>query len=87
MVKAIYPQELIGKHAEIIVSRNESLLGKRGKIVGETKSTLRLDMGGKICMVLKNTVTIRLSTGEVLEGHKLVARPEERIKGIKDTEG
>ncbi|HHE67562.1 MAG TPA: ribonuclease P protein subunit, partial [Candidatus Parcubacteria bacterium] len=42
MTKKVYPYELIGQEIEIIDSQNKSNLHLKGKIVDETKYTLKI---------------------------------------------
>jgi len=76
----IFPGELIGKNVEIIQSANLNQVGLKGKIVDETKSTLKVENDGKIKTLLKRGLTICLS-GQILRGENLDRRPEDRIKG------
>ena len=81
MTKSTFPRELIGEDIEVIHSKNQSMLGMKGKIVDETKSTLVLASKGAQKRLLKSSITIRLlRTGRVLAGASIVRRPEERMK-------
>ncbi|HLD72332.1 MAG TPA: ribonuclease P protein subunit [Candidatus Nanoarchaeia archaeon] len=82
MSKKAYPLELIGEEMEIIDSKNKSNLGLKGKIIDETKMTLRIkDSHGKEKILFKNNLTLRLvKSGLVLRGKEISGRPEERIK-------
>jgi len=42
MAKKIYPYELIGQEIEITNSKNKSNIGLKGKIVDETKYTIKI---------------------------------------------
>lgn len=82
MAKKTYPYELIGQEMEVIQSSNKSHLGLQGKIIDETKNTLKILHQGKIKTLLKNNITFKLKkTSQLLEGKSLTKRPEERIKG------
>ena len=48
MKKSIYPHELIGKDVLVISSNNESSVGIEGKIIDETKSTIKIEQNKKI---------------------------------------
>ena len=75
------PDQLIGEEVEIVNSTNQSELGLTGKVVDETKMTLKIDQGGKIKTVLKQHVTIKLrKTGQLIRGSTITKRPEDRIK-------
>jgi len=43
-----FKEELIGSLVEIIGSKNETLIGLKGKIIDETKNTLIIKQGNKI---------------------------------------
>ena len=76
-----YPYELIGKRIQIVASKNTHDVGITGVVVDETKATLHVEQQGKIKTLLKHNITIKLSTGELIQGETLVKRPEERLKG------
>ncbi len=79
-----YPEELIGTSMEVLSSTNPSEVGIKGKVVDETKATLKIEVAGKIVgkikTLLKSHLTIKLATGEIIAGKNLLKRPEERIK-------
>lgn len=80
----LYPHELIGEEVEIVASTNHSQLGMKGKIVDETKSTLRMRVAGVTKTVLKQTVTLKLTrNNRVIPGEMLTKRSEDRVKGRK----
>ena len=80
--KKIFPYELIGEEIEVVASKNKSNECIRGKIVDETKSTIKVEQGKEIKTLLKNNIIIKLlSSGRILEGEEISRRPEERIKG------
>lgn len=82
MVKKTYPRELIGQEIEIIKSKNKSNLHLKGKIVDETKYTIKIIHQGKIKTMMKNNIVFKLrKTNQVIEGKTIAKRPEERIKG------
>ncbi|MEK6816079.1 MAG: ribonuclease P protein subunit [Nanoarchaeota archaeon] len=79
----IVKHELIGLDIEVVASPNRSLVGKRGKVVDETRSTLTIEEKGKFKKVLKSQITFKTKfKGKVVEvsGQDMVSRPEERIK-------
>ncbi|MBT4151278.1 ribonuclease P, partial [Candidatus Woesearchaeota archaeon] len=43
MVKTTYPHELIGEEIVVVDATNPSLKGIKGKIIDETKHTLKID--------------------------------------------
>lgn len=75
-----YSKELIGSEVKIIASKNPSLVGISGKIVDETRSTIKIECGKKIKTLLKNSIMLQLKNGECLQGQTLIKRPEERLK-------
>lgn len=77
--KKSFPYELIGKEINIIDSANKCNLGISGKVVDETKFTLKIRHAGKIKTLLKRDITFRLDN-KIIDGKDLIKRPEERIK-------
>ncbi len=74
----LYPHELIGLEVEVVESTNPSCIGLKGKIVDETKNTIKV--GDKV--LLKNTIKFKIiETGEVISGEMVMKRPEDRLKG------
>ncbi|MEM2865622.1 MAG: ribonuclease P protein component 1 [Candidatus Hadarchaeales archaeon] len=78
--------ELIGLEVEVLESRDPGLKGLRGRVVDETKNMLKIRVGGKVKSVPKSIVYLRfvLPEGEEVrvEGKRLVARPEERVRKV-----
>ncbi len=70
-------KELIGATIEIVDAANKSLIGKKGKVIDETKNTITLE-NKKI--ILKNSVTIQIGEN-IIHGNTITKRPYERIKG------
>lgn len=82
MVKIIYSHELIGEKIEVIKASNPSNLGITGKIVDETKSTIKVECEGKVKTLLKQTITFKLiGKNQLIKGSDIIKRPEERLKG------
>lgn len=82
MKKAVFPHELIGEEVVVVKAANLALLGITGKIVDETKATIRVLQEGKIKTLLKSAVTLKLiRTGKIIDGKTLLRRPEDRLKG------
>ncbi|MCD6248218.1 MAG: ribonuclease P protein component 1 [Hadesarchaea archaeon] len=79
--------ELIGLEAEVVESLDPSLKGKKGRIVDETKNMIYIEEMGKIKSLPKSIVVFRVSlpSGEevMVDGKKIIARPEDRIKKCK----
>ncbi len=83
-VKNVMQHELIGLEAHIIGSSDPTLLGVHGKILDETRGMLVIEHSSKAKVTPKSgsTFEIKLPNGEkmVLDGKKLVGRPEERVR-------
>jgi len=82
MVKITYPHELIGEKIVVVDATNPSLKGIQGKVVDETKHTLKVDVQGNIKTLMKNAISFTIKGKELrIEGKNLIKRPEERVKG------
>ena len=82
MKKTVFPHELIGEEVMVIEATNPSLVGLTGKVVDETKATIRVLQDGEIKTLLKNAVVLKLlRTGKIIDGKTLLKRPEDRLKG------
>ena len=80
--KPEFPYELIGEEIEIVESSNKSLVGVKGKVVDETKQTLKIQQEGEIKTLLKPAITFRLKkNNQIISGKEINHRPEERLKG------
>ncbi|MBT6774554.1 ribonuclease P protein subunit [Candidatus Woesearchaeota archaeon] len=80
--KIVFPHELIGEKIEIIRSKNNSNVGIKGKVIDETKMTLKIKWGEKVKTLLKNNITFKIVRNEqIIIGQEIMKRPEERIKG------
>ncbi len=75
----IIKHELIGNKIEIIDSKNKCLIGIKGSVIDETKYTLVIKQKEKIKRIIKKGTIIKIND-MMIEGEKLVSRPEERIK-------
>ncbi len=76
--------ELIGLEVEVLDSRDPGLRGLRGRVVDETKNMLKIRAGAKVKSIPKSIVYLKfvLPGGEEvrIEGKRLVARPEDRVR-------
>jgi ribonuclease P protein subunit POP4 len=76
--------ELIGLEARVVNSSDPELIGTQGKIIDETHDMLVIEQAGRAKIVPKKVAILRITlpSGEETEvnGAKLVARPEERVK-------
>ena len=84
----MYKGLIIGRSAEIIDSKDPSLIGRIGLIVDETKNTIILqEKTGRAIRVPKSVVKMNIASSEERQqpisivGFELLATPEERIKG------
>ena len=46
----------IGSYVEITNSKNKNLIGIKGKIIDETKNTIKIETKNKIITIIKNQV-------------------------------
>jgi len=71
-------------NATVARSSNRFLTGKRGRIIDETRNTLRLSTKKGIVVIPKDVAVFRLDLpdGSIVEveGRRLVGRPENRMK-------
>ena len=79
MAKKTYPYELIGQVIEIIDSKNKDNLGIVGRVVDETKHTLKVVHQGKTKTLVKKNITFKMK-GKIFSGEEISKRPEERMK-------
>ena len=59
MIKKDIIGSLIGKDIEIISSKNKSLFGLKGRVIDETKNTIRIETRNKIKTIIKTQVKIK----------------------------
>jgi ribonuclease P protein subunit POP4 len=80
---------LIGLKAIVTRSSNPLLVGARGRIVDETRNTVRLSTKKGVKVIPKGVAVFRfdLSDGSAVEveGARLVGRPENRMKTKRRT--
>lgn len=82
----IHKHELIGQNAKIITTKDPGCIGLKGKIVDETKKTIKIEVSGKEKTLQKNgtVLTLRIENQDVkLDLSALRLRPEDRIKKAK----
>jgi len=76
--------ELIGLEVEVKESKNPSQIGLKGKVIGETYSTIEIEnkKGEKIIPKDITTFIFKLPNGTKVQvdGKVLIGRPEDRIK-------
>lgn len=71
-------QEYIGKSIEVLSSPNNTLIGKKGKILDETKESFVIS-NGKTIRILKRNNLFKINDKKI-DGSMIAKRPEERIK-------
>jgi ribonuclease P protein subunit POP4 len=80
----ILRHELIGLKAIVARSSNSLLVGTRGRVIDETRNTVRLSTRKGVKVIPKGVAVFRfdLSDGSTVEveGTRLVGRPENRMK-------
>ncbi len=80
----ILRHELIGLKAMVARSSNPFLAGTRGRIIDETRNTVKLSTGKGVRVIPKKSAVFRLNLpdGSIVEveGERLVGRPENRMK-------
>lgn len=80
----ILRHELIGMHVKVAKARDPGIRGRSGLIIDETRNMLTLLDRGRSFRVAKNLATFRfkLRDGTIVDvdGARLVARPENRLK-------
>ena len=74
-----YAQEIIGKTAKVVESKNKNDVGLEGKIVDETKKTIVLETKNDKKTLFKNNITLMINNQKI-KGQNLMKRSEERIK-------
>ncbi len=76
-------EEFIGLDVEIIDSRNKTLIGKKGKVIDETKNLIIIEeQKEKITKILKKGTTFKIKD-KIINGNKIIKRPEDRVKLIR----
>lgn len=73
--------EIIGREIKIINSKNETLIGIKGKIINETKNTLTIKTDEKTKKLIKEQITFTIND-TIIKGKEITYRPEDRIKRI-----
>jgi len=76
--------ELIGLRVKVTQAKDPTIRGVHGSVVDETKNTLSILASGGTLMVPKNIAIFRfqLPSGTLVDvdGERLVAQPENRLK-------
>jgi ribonuclease P protein subunit POP4 len=77
--------EFIGLEVEIAKSTCRNLIGKRGRVVNESKNAIEIEKGGVTKLIPKRTSTFRfhLPGGSVeVEGRLIEYKPEDRPRRL-----
>ena len=80
----ILKHELIGLNVKIVNSKNEKIVGIKGKVIDETKNTLIIANSNAKRRIPKDIATFQFKlpdgTFVNLDGSKLIGNPENRLK-------
>jgi len=79
-------REFIGLEVEVLDSTCPSFVGLRGKVVDETRNTLKVDVGGSEKIVPKDCCEFLFVEGRAthrVSGKDIRFRPEDRIKKVR----
>lgn len=79
----IHKHELIGLSTRIVKSTDKRWIEAQGRIVDETKNTLRIDISGQEKTLQKKGTVLSVKIGENevnIDASMLRYRPEDRIK-------
>ncbi len=82
-LKNIVRAELIGKTVKVHDAKNPSIKDMEGKIVDETKHTLKIQTKNGTKTIMKNQVVLDIKHDKHtirIQGEKITGRSEERIK-------
>ncbi|MEK6863116.1 MAG: ribonuclease P protein subunit [Nanoarchaeota archaeon] len=81
--KEVFPHELIGEEIEVVDSKNKSNVGIRGKVIDETRETIKvLQEDSKEAVLMKKIIVFKLvKSGKIISGENIAKRPEDRLKG------
>ena len=71
---------LIGETVDIIDTKNTFQKGMNGKIIDETRNTIKLMTKKGVKTLIKDQIKIKTEKTKI-DGEKLLGRTEERIKG------
>ncbi len=81
--KTIAADELNGLMVEVKKSKDKNKIGIKGKIIKETKNTIRIETKKGEKIIPKKEVELKIKVGKKwikVRGEDLIGRPEERIK-------
>lgn len=70
----------LARNLTVTGSPDAQLMGLSGMVVGETRRTIAIDVGGKIKTLAKNVIEFTLDDeSELIQGAMVCQRPEDRI--------
>ena len=70
----------LARNLTVKASPDAHLVGLSGTVVGETRRTIALDVGGETKTLAKNVIEFTLDNeGELIRGAMVCQRPEDRI--------
>ncbi len=70
----------LARNLTVKASPDTHLVGLSGTVVGETRRTIALDVGGETKTLAKNVIEFTLDNeGELIRGAMVCQRPEDRI--------
>jgi ribonuclease P protein subunit POP4 len=79
-------REFVGLEVEVLDSTCASLVGLRGRVVGETRNTIMVEVGGVEKVVPKDCCDFLFQEGSrahKVSGNEIKFRPEDRIKKVR----
>ncbi|MBT7903545.1 ribonuclease P protein subunit [Candidatus Woesearchaeota archaeon] len=75
--------EIIGSNVLVINSQNRGQIGIQGKLVDETKNTIKIKTPDGVKTLIKTQIIIKIQkTSEIIHMNELAIKPEERIKKL-----
>ena len=85
--KNILSHVIIGLEAEVLKSTNPQLVGLNGTIIDETQHLILLATSSGVKKIIKKEITLLITLPDgvrvVVEGVKLIGRPEDRVKRVQ----
>ena len=73
--------EIIGRNIEITEAKNKANIGINGKVIDETKNTLKIMTQDGTKTLIKSNITIKdKASGTEIKGKEIQLAPEDRIK-------
>ncbi len=81
----VYTFEFIGSDLEVLESNHDGFREVKGKVTGETQQTFLVESEGREKTLPKKGNHFKLTMDgrdNILEGNKLICRPEDRIKKL-----